>query len=111
MQKNKDLKERNQPIIRNAPLKYSSSNLGGNKGLCDNSSAVGRLSGSCCKSRVMTANANSELQYKKMHLNIKSLTHDTYFLSGEYDEHPTPMESGCQAFVYLQVPQYAQLQS
>ena len=58
----KKAKEGNQPIICRAPLKHSSSNLDGNKGLCDNSSAVGRLSGSCCKSKVMTANAYLELK-------------------------------------------------
>ena len=41
-------------IIRNAPLKYSSSMRGGMRLFCDSSNAEGRLAGSCCKSQEMT---------------------------------------------------------
>ena len=47
----------------NAPLKYSSSILGGSNVLWDNSAAVGLLLGSCCNSHVITAQRRSVLSY------------------------------------------------
>jgi hypothetical protein len=41
-------------IIRRAPLKYSSSTLGGRRGLCESSSAFGRSAGSWRRSAAMT---------------------------------------------------------
>lgn len=55
-------------IIRRAPLKYSSSTLGGRRGLCESSSAFGRSAGSWRRSAAMTT-MNQHIEMLAIRLN------------------------------------------
>ena len=93
---------KNLPIISNAPLKYSSSSLGGIKGLFDNSMADGLSDGSCCRSHEITWTFFSNYTLSK--------EAHKYFVSGERAWYPRSLERWYLASSSLQLRVSSQIQ-